>query len=218
MNNLIIGAYNRILSFIEGPRKTKAKYELKYWKSRKAIEGSLSNTHFEHFFITHFALDQAFLNGKKILDIGCGPRGSLEWADMASQRIGLDPLANSYREIGTGAHRMQYVTARAQRIPFPDGYFDVVSCFNSLDHVDDLEQSISEIIRVIAPGGLFLLLTDVHRDPAYTEPAVFSWNVVEEFVPSLGLVEEKHYEKSADGMYQSIEANIPYDHSQRSPR
>ena len=29
-------------------------------------------------------------------DIGCGPRGSLEWATMAAERVGLDPPVNKY--------------------------------------------------------------------------------------------------------------------------
>jgi ubiquinone/menaquinone biosynthesis C-methylase UbiE len=38
-----------------------------------------------------------------------------------------------------GLHGMTYVAARSEEIPFPEGYFDVVSSFNSLDHVDDLD-------------------------------------------------------------------------------
>jgi len=42
-------------------------------------------------FLDYFGLSKDFYKGKKILDIGCGPRGSLEWADMTLERVGLDP-------------------------------------------------------------------------------------------------------------------------------
>jgi ubiquinone/menaquinone biosynthesis C-methylase UbiE len=196
----------------------KAQSELNYWKARKAIENVLSNEHYEFFYTTHFGFDKTFFNNKKILDIGCGPRGSLEWAHNASKRVGLDPLAGSYRKLGIEQHKMEYVSAPAEHIPFPDGYFDVVTSFNSLDHVDNLEESINEIIRVVAPGGLFLLLTEVNHPPTAREPISYSWDIVEKFKPALKVAEEKHYERPVNGMYQGIQAGTPYDHSNKSNR
>lgn len=206
-----------ILSFFQEPSKIKARYELKFWRILKLRRGFFNN-HYEQFYTTHFALDRAFFNGKKILDIGCGPMGSLEWADVASERIGLDPLADSYHEFGIDNQKMQYVTAEVEQIPFPDNYFDVVCSFNSLDHVDNLEQAIKEIIRVTATGGYFLLLTDLNHKPTHCEPVSFSWDIVERFLPHFKLVEEKHYEKSARGMYESILAGVPYNHADKSRR
>jgi hypothetical protein len=41
-----------------------------------------------------------FFKGKKFLDIGCGPRGSLEWASQATTRVCADPLAVQYGKLG----------------------------------------------------------------------------------------------------------------------
>ncbi|MBN2208653.1 MAG: class I SAM-dependent methyltransferase [Candidatus Coatesbacteria bacterium] len=210
--------FENSLAAIRGPKRNKAAHELKYWRSRKAEEGTLSHDHYGFFYTTHFGLDEAFFRGKKILDIGCGPRGSLEWAEMASERVGLDPLADSYRALGTDKHKMTYVASPAERIPFSDGYFDVVCSFNSLDHVNDLDQTVSEIIRVVAPGGLFLLLTDVNHDPTPCEPIAYSWDVVEKFFPQMELVEEKHFEKSQGGMYKSIRSGIAYTNGDKRKR
>jgi ubiquinone/menaquinone biosynthesis C-methylase UbiE len=185
--------------------------EFRYWVSRKVREGDLSNAHYEQFFTTCFGLDCDFYAGKKILDIGCGPRGSLEWADMAVERVGLDPIVESYRALGIDKHKMTYVGAPAERIPYPDGYFDVVSSFNSLDHVDDLKLTVAEIGRVVAPNGLFLLITDLNHDPTPAEPQTFSWEIVDGFPPSLVVVVERHYEKSRHGVYESILTALPYD-------
>ena len=42
------------------------------------------------------------------------------------------------------------------RIPFPDGYFDVVSNNQVMEHVVDLDQALREIQRVLKPGGVAL--------------------------------------------------------------
>jgi ubiquinone/menaquinone biosynthesis C-methylase UbiE len=108
--------------------------------------------------------------GKNILDVGCGPRGSLEWASMARERVGIDSLISKYRALGIDRHAMKYVDAPAEKIPFGTGYFDFVTSFNSLDHVDDLEKAISEIARVTKPEGTFLLICEVNHEPTETEP------------------------------------------------
>jgi ubiquinone/menaquinone biosynthesis C-methylase UbiE len=150
--------------------------------------------------------------------MGCGPAGSLEWADMAAERICLDPLAKYYQLLGVDAHKASYITSPSEQIPFPDGYFDVVSSFNSLDHVDDLNRTIAEIVRVTAQGGTFLLITDVNHEPTATEPIVYSWEIAGKFQPALTLLEEKHYEKSHPGIYESLANNIPFDHADFSFR
>src|SRR4029079_10710133 len=101
------------------------------------------------FYTSHFGLSASDYAGKRILDIGCGPRGSLEWADMTAERVGLDPLADEYLKLGAKNHKMSYVAAPSEKIPFPDGHFDVVCSFNSLDHVDDIPTTINKIIRVV---------------------------------------------------------------------
>lgn len=71
---------------------------------------------------------------------------------MASERVGLDPLVDGYRALGIGQHKMTYVKGGSEKIPFPDGHFDIVTSFNSLDHVDNLDATVAEITRVTAPG------------------------------------------------------------------
>lgn len=208
---------NTFMSLFKDTNTMKRRYELKFWRLLK-LKGGFVRHYYAYFYTSHFGLDEEFYKGKKILDIGCGPKGSLEWADVASERVGLDPLAESYRELGTDEHEMQYVAAGAEDIPFPDGYFDVVCSFNSLDHVDDLDDAVKEMIRVLAPGGLFLLLTDVNHKPTKCEPISFSWDVVGKFLPDLKLLDEKEYEKCKRGMYQSITSGVLYDHDNTSRR
>ena len=163
-------------------------------------------------------IEREFYSGKRILDIGCGPAGTWEWADMSLELIGLDPLARQYLKLGAPKRNMKWVAAPAESIPFPNNYFDVVTSYNSLDHVNDVHETISEIKRVLRPGGLFLLITDIHHHRTDCEPQDFSWDIVQAFLPSFEILSEKHYEKEAGGIYQSIDQGIEYDHTDASER
>lgn len=196
----------------------KQESELAYWEGRRAAEGVLSNDHFRRFYTEQFGLSPEDYRDKRVLDVGCGPRGSLEWASMAKERVGLDPLADSYLKLGADRHSMRYVAAGAEQMPFDADSFDIVCSFNSLDHVDDLDQAIASIVRVVAPGGLFLLLTDLHEEPTPCEPVVFSWDIVDRFQPALELLEVHHWEKNAGGLYESVDQRVAFDHSNPEQR
>ena len=131
-------------------------HELSFWAGKAKKEGTLLNHTYEQFYVSDFGISLEEYDGKRILDIGCGPRGSLEWADMASLRMGLDPLVNEYYKLdgGTLFHKMNYVCGYSEDMPFPDEMFDFVFSINSLDHVDDLEETVSEMKRVLKVGGM----------------------------------------------------------------
>jgi glycosyltransferase involved in cell wall biosynthesis len=188
----------------------KPERELAYWRRRRAEEGHLGGAHYEEFYSRGVGLEPSFYEGKRILDLGCGPRGSLEWAEMASVRVGLDPLAAEYLEFDVGAQEMDYVAGAAERMPFADASFDVVSSCNSLDHVDDVRESAEEVVRVLAPGGLFLLLVDVYRAPTVCEPHSLSWDVLRLFGPQMEVVEERHLRPASEGIYTAVRRGVPY--------
>jgi ubiquinone/menaquinone biosynthesis C-methylase UbiE len=85
--------------------------------------------------------------------------------------------------------------------------------------VDNLDKTIAEIIRVVAPGGDFLLLVVVNHPLTRCEPITFSWDITEKFLGELELLEEKHYEVVPPGyMRESIKEGGPYNHSDPTER
>jgi SAM-dependent methyltransferase len=185
-------------------RALKHSRELDFWKSRKKEEGQLDNTKYEYFYTTHFGIDREFYRGKRILDIGCGPRGSLEWADKAAERVGLDPLVPAYRKLGIDRHKMKYCAARSERIPFPGAYFDVVASVNSLDHVDDVHETIQEIARVTKPHGIFLVIVEVNHRVRACEPHNLPLDIINSFLPAFAVTNSS----LAGG--ETVRARVPY--------
>lgn len=43
-------------------------------------------------------------------------------------------------------------------LPFADGQFDAVHCWGVLMHIPDLERALTELLRVVAPGGRLVLM------------------------------------------------------------
>ncbi|HEV2787119.1 MAG TPA: class I SAM-dependent methyltransferase [Solirubrobacteraceae bacterium] len=182
-----------------------------YWRRRLEVEGVLGNGHYEHVFTRQFGLERGFFDGKRVLDVGCGPRGSLEWATGAAQRVGLDPLVDRYRELGIDRHAMSYVRARAERMPFGDGSFDVVASLNSLDHVDDVERAVAEITRVAAPGATWLLTVEVGHAPTATEPHSLRWDVAERLAGWQVQWSARNGLRDDHDIYASIDDDLAYE-------
>jgi SAM-dependent methyltransferase len=106
--------------------------------------------------------------GETVLDVGCGPGNitrALAGAAGDGLVVGLDAsrtmLAQAAREPGAIA----YVRADAADLPFRDGAFDAVCCFAALYLIERPDEALSEIARVLAPGGRVALLASVSRGP-----------------------------------------------------
>jgi SAM-dependent methyltransferase len=68
------------------------------------------------------------------------------WDDARSASAELSEYLSVPLEIKRG---------RAEELPFEDGTFDVVISTSVMEHVEDLDASISEAYRVLKPGGIF---------------------------------------------------------------
>lgn len=104
---------------------------------------------------------------KAVLDLGCAGGFMAEALDDRGARVtGIDPAAEAIaaaRDHASG-RAIQYDVGVGEALPYPDGSFDAVVCVDVFEHVQDLEQVLSEVSRVLKPGGLFLFDT-INRNP-----------------------------------------------------
>jgi SAM-dependent methyltransferase len=98
----------------------------------------------------------------RILNVGCGTGGfNLVAEESGARAVGVDADAEAIticalkREKAGGA----FVRAAAERLPFPAGTFDVVYCFSAIEHVESVEESVAEMVRVTRRGGLIYVHT-----------------------------------------------------------
>ena len=122
------------------------------------------------------------LPGRRILDLGSGMGGT----SVALALAGAVPLAFEYNRaycdiirLRAGRYDMSLpvVNGAGERLPLADASFDLVIAWDVVEHVQNPEQLLAELARVLRPGGR-VLLTVINRfalrDPHYHLP-LLNW-------------------------------------------
>ncbi|MBE9178454.1 class I SAM-dependent methyltransferase [Oculatella sp. LEGE 06141] len=106
--------------------------------------------------IHRIAPDRPF---QAILEVGGGQSGLTAFLYPQAHITNLDfnpDYAESHRNQQA---RVRFVCGDATNLPFDDDSFDAVTMFDVLEHIPDDQKAISEMIRVLRPGGFFLMST-----------------------------------------------------------
>lgn len=113
--------------------------------------------------------------GTRCLDFGCGEGHNTRIvADLGTEVVALDISDQFIRAASGVVHpRVRYVLADGLSLPFAPCSFDVVTAFMSMMDVADPERALTELARVLRPGGL-LQFSIVH--PATSTP-IRSWQI-----------------------------------------
>ena len=113
--------------------------------------------------IATYDFAEQFTRDKRVLDYGCGSGyGSARIAAGAVEVIGVDVADDAVtyaREQFAGDKLHFQAIDPAERLPFEDASFDTVLSFQVFEHVANTTHYLSEIRRVLAPGGQLLLVT-----------------------------------------------------------
>jgi SAM-dependent methyltransferase len=105
-------------------------------------------------------------DGRAVLDAGCGVGyGSAMLARAgATEVVGVDLSAKAVEAAAAGApSNATFLTGDVHALPFEDDRFDLVVCFEVIEHVEGQDEVIAELARVLAPGGI-LALSSPNRD------------------------------------------------------
>jgi ubiquinone/menaquinone biosynthesis C-methylase UbiE len=97
---------------------------------------------------------------RRVLEVGCGQGWASEWIkdELGAEVVAVDQserMVELTRRRGVDAH-----VGDVQDLAFEDGSFDAALAAWMLYHVPDLDRGLSELARVLRPGGRLVAVTN----------------------------------------------------------
>ena len=108
-------------------------------------------------------LNLRFDNRQKVLVVGAGTGiEMIQFAKKGCLIYGIEPDKKALEILKLRSQLQQLdqnkiKQAVAEKIPYPDNFFDFVYCWQVLEHVQNVEQSIREMVRVTKPDGYIFI-------------------------------------------------------------
>jgi ubiquinone/menaquinone biosynthesis C-methylase UbiE len=119
----------------------------------------------------------ALVAGDRLVDVGCGPGNATRFAAKRGAAVtGIDPadvMLRVARRLSV-AKRVDYRIGRAEELPVPDKSATVVWTLSSVHHWADVAAALSEVRRVLTPGGRFVAI-ETRTTPGARGHASHGW-------------------------------------------
>lgn len=118
--------------------------------------------------LTHIAIPSSGV----ILDIGCGGGRTIQKLSAAVTKGKVFGIDHSEASVGTATKLNAAAIARSQveirhgsvsRLPWPEAAFDLVTAVETHFFWPDLPNDVREVLRVVRPGGVFILIAEVYK-------------------------------------------------------
>lgn len=117
-------------------------------------------------FLKKVEVSETELEGKRILDAGCGPAGIFIILEKSSVTA-IDPLIEKY---GVGLVHFdaknypytRFINATIEQFHSHEP-FDVIFSINAINHVSDIEKAMRMLAANLKKGGTAVISTDVHK-------------------------------------------------------
>ncbi|HQE92346.1 MAG TPA: class I SAM-dependent methyltransferase [Anaerolineae bacterium] len=130
-----------------------------------------------------------------VLDVATGTarlaRTLFSQSDFHGRLIGVDlsrkMLQQAAQTTQAWSHRLTLIRQDAGQLPFPDETFDAVVCLEALEFMPDPDQVLREMVRVLCPGGVFLITNRIGKDARWLPGRTYKPEVFEAKLRALPL-------------------------------
>jgi ubiquinone/menaquinone biosynthesis C-methylase UbiE len=99
------------------------------------------------------------MEGKRILDIGCGD-GFITarlGESTGAKMFGIDISREALKDAKKKGIIARFANLDRDKLPFADGYFDAVFCGDVVEHIFDTERLLGEVRRVLKDSGFIVM-------------------------------------------------------------
>jgi 2-polyprenyl-3-methyl-5-hydroxy-6-metoxy-1,4-benzoquinol methylase len=110
--------------------------------------------------LARYAWATALASGRRTLDAGCGlGYGAAMLADAGANSVAAVDVAPEIVDVARdqAGDRVTFEVADVRSLPLGDDAFDLVVCFEVIEHITEQEIALDELRRVLAPGGLLVM-------------------------------------------------------------
>ena len=128
------------------------------WTGERLVPSLSGDIVLEH--LHRYALALEIVSGKDVLDIACGEGyGAYMLASRAQQTTGVDISREAVEHALNKYNRpnLTFLEGNCLSIPLADHSVDIVVSFETLEHFVEHDQFLSEVRRVMRPGGIFIV-------------------------------------------------------------
>jgi O-antigen biosynthesis protein len=116
---------------------------------------------YEH--LHRYAYAKTLVKNKRVLDLACGEGyGSKLLASTASSVVGIDVDENviGHASEKYGCEKLCFLTGLMTAVPIQENHcFDVIVCFEAIEHIENQNGLLTEAKRLLAPDGLLIVST-----------------------------------------------------------
>lgn len=160
-------------------------------------------------------------DGRVWVDVGSGPYPILLEAPEGVTRIMIDPLMKHYayhqilQPSNDSAHNI-YLESLGEEIVLLNESSDIVFCTNTLDHVYDPFTAMREMVRILKPGGILIIETDVGGITDELHPHAIRKEAINSFLEGLGM--ERIFNNIAEGGKRRPGAKLFYGFYRRTEK
>ena len=119
----------------------------------------------------HESLLARRFENSRVLVVGLGTGGlGIALHSLGNEVHGIEPDETALRIARekmdcVGGGKARIISGFAEALPYRSNAFQYVFCFTVLEHVRDVRTSLREMVRVLRPGGVFILNTPEYRFP-----------------------------------------------------
>ena len=149
------------------------------------------------------------IKGKKVLDVGCGAAHySTIVGKMGAEFVGGQDLdeeqikkgRSKLKELGING---KLVVGNAINLGFPDNFFDCVFSADFFEHIslEEKEKVISEVFRVLKPGGIFTIKTP---NLTYLKVVIYIKRFINIFTARSPFIHIAHTKNNPDNQHHGL--------------
>jgi len=121
----------------------------------------VDDTHYEHIHRYFFA--SKFVKNKKVLDLACGEGYGVKILSKSAKSvigIEIDKKTTMHAKKKYRGKNIKFITSSITQIPIPGKHlFDVIVCFEAIEHIKEQKKIFEEVKRLLKKNGLFVIST-----------------------------------------------------------